>query len=441
MIRQLVCLVGVFWLFTAVSAQDIAPFAEGSVDNMSPYVGEPVTYTLRIYTPEAIENSMVTEPSFFGFGRSDTTFEPTTSTETVDGQVYSVITQRYLLYPIRSGDMTIDPFTIDVPETPFGAGFSISTNALTVDVQAFPEPVPETFINAVGQFTISASATPTQLTYGGAFTLTVAVTGSGNIERLLAPLVTLPEGWQLFAGDTSLTEQGLGVGSKTFTWTVIANGSGNVVIPAVVLSSFNPQTGTFETQETRPITLNITGNAESDAPVVRTLVPLPTVFVPELRTETTAIETSPLPITPPIWFWGLWFVPPLFVGGMWLIRRPRTEKQASAPQSPARNKRAKNIQQLKACLQALQDNAPKDAYADILVILLDFIGTKTGSPVTLENLEGVLSDYPAGLRAEVMACAEEASAAQYAPVTREDVRHLSQRVLRVCVAIEKARAS
>lgn len=439
--RWLVFFFSVFLLVGVIDAQDVSPFAEGTVDKTAPYVGEPVTYTLRIYTPEAIENSTITEPSFFGFGRSDTTFEPTTSTETVDGQVYSVITQRYLLYPIRAGEITIDPFTIEIPETPFGDGFSINTDVLMIDVQAFPEPIPDTFINAVGQFTISANATPTQLTYGEAFTFSVTITGSGNIERLLAPLVTLPEGWQLFDGDIALEEQGLGVGSKTFSWTVIANSNGSVTIPAVLLSSFNAQTGEFETQETHPITLSITESADNDAPVVRTLVPLPTVFVPELRTEATSTAgASSLPITPPLWFWGLWLMPPLFVGAMWFVRRPRTEKPAS-PKQRATSKRTRSLTQLKARLQAVQTKNPKEAYADILDILLGFVSAKVSDSVTIDDLDDTLSAYPAQYRAEVIACAEEATAAQYAPVTHDDVRHLSQRVLRVCVAIEKASAS
>ena len=136
--RRVLLLLTIIFSCINIHAQTL-PFAEGEIDVIDPYVGQPIVYTLRIYTTDIIENSTIVEPSFFGFGRSSIVIEPNTYTETIDSIGYNVIEQSYVIYPLRAGELIIDPFRIEIPQTPFSASQTILNDAITVNVQAYPE--------------------------------------------------------------------------------------------------------------------------------------------------------------------------------------------------------------------------------------------------------------------------------------------------------------
>ena len=434
--RRVLLLLTVIFSCIQIQAQTL-PFAEGEIDIIDPYVGQPIIYTLRIYTTDIVENSTIVEPSFFGFGRSSIVIEPNTYTETIDSIGYNVIEQSYVIYPLRAGELIIDPFRIEIPQTPFSASQTILNDAITVNVQAYPEPMPESFVNAVGQFDISASADPTTLSSGDALTLSVVVSGTGNFEQMLAPTFDLPENWRLFNGQTDYVQDNLRFGSKTFEWTVIVEGEGTADIPEVVFSYLNPQSGEYETLNTSAIALNIVPSSpQPEITIERTLIVLTDVPIPELL----PIRSNEiLPPAPPIWFWLIWLIPPLLTFFIWLFARPKQARQPRQliAQKPQRKSGNRALQDLRQSLLQAQSVEPKEAYQTITESIYAYLSTKSGEVVLKNDVSDIIKGFPANYRDELLSCLDEANAGQYAPVTTKDVRALSQRVLRVCVAIEK----
>jgi hypothetical protein len=101
-------------------------FVEASIDVQAPYVGQPVIYTIRVFTTREIENTTITEPRFDGFGRSSFVADAVVASESRSGVAYTVIEHALLLYPLRTGEQTIEPLRIDIPETPFRLNRSLS---------------------------------------------------------------------------------------------------------------------------------------------------------------------------------------------------------------------------------------------------------------------------------------------------------------------------
>ncbi len=434
--RRLLVLFIFFALGIQVDAQTL-PFAEGEIDVANPYVGQPIIYTLRIYTTEIIENSTIVEPSFFGFGRSSILLDPSTYTETIDSIGYNVIEQSYIIYPLRAGELVIDPFRIEIPQTPFSASQTILNDAITVDVQSYPEPMPESFVNAVGQFDMSASATPTTLSSGDAFTLSLVISGTGNFEQMLAPQIDLPENWRLFDGQTDYLQDNLRFGTKTFEWTVIVEGEGTVNLPEIEFSYLNPQLGEYETLNTSAIALSIVPSSpQPEVTIERTLIVLTDVPIPDLL-PITSNET--LPPEPPAWFWLIWFLPPFLTFFVWLFGRPKRVQQVRriTAQKPQKKSGNRALQDLRQNLLQAQSLEPKEAYQTITEAIYGYLGTKTGTQVSVDDAEDIMQGFPTNYSDELLSCIDEARAGQYAPVTTDDVRTLSQRVLRVCIAIEK----
>lgn len=417
------------------------PFAESEVNIDNPYIGQPLIYTLRIYTtemPDDESGSTIIEPSFIGFGRSSILLAPSIYTEVIDTVTYNVIEQRYVISPLRAGTLVIEPFRIEVPETPFSASQTILSDEITVNVQAYPEPIPDNFINAVGQFDISASATPRTLNSGDALTLSLVISGTGNLESMLAPELDLPSDWRLFDGQTSYEQTNLQFGSKIFEWTIIVEGDGAITIPAIDFSYFNPQSGEYDTRTSNAINLNISpSTSQPEVTVERTLIVLTEIPIPELL----AVRAdAPLAPEPPLWFWIIWIIPPFLTFFIWLFARPKRTRQntrirASKPQKKSGGRSVKELRQRLLEAQLLD---PKEAYQKITESIYAYLGTKTGTLVSEDDVRTVIKNFPANYRDELLSCLEEANAGQYAPISTKDVRALSQRVLRVCVAIEKA---
>ncbi len=424
-------------LFSGIgsSLAQTRPFAQGEVDNPNPYAGEPIVYTLRIFSQDTIANSTLNEPNFVGFGRSSIVLEPVSYADTIDGISYNVIEQSYVLYPLRSGILTIEPFQIDMPETPFASANIIFVEAVTIDVQAYPGSVPENFTNAIGQFDIAVEANPIMLNSGDALTVNFSVSGTGNLEQMLAPELDLPDSWRILETENQFQQDNLRFGNKNFRWTIIVQGDGEANFPAIDFGYFNPQTGQYESRRTAPIALNIAPSTpQAEVTIERTPIATQAVIAPELL----RIQSMLLPPAPPNWFWILWIFPPLFTFFVWVVGRPKQENKRRASK-PRKKSGSKALKELSGNLKKAQSLDPKAAYQSIAGSIYAYLGSKTGEIVSADNISERLSIFPEKYADALLSCIEEANSGQYAPIAGEDVQRLSQRVLRVCNAIEKVK--
>ncbi|MGJ3240468.1 MAG: BatD family protein [Anaerolineae bacterium] len=431
MIRWIVIgLIGVL-LVLQVLAQT-RPFAEGSIDLDAPYVGQPLIYTLRIYAQDTIDNSTITEPPFTGFGRSQIMLDTSASVETIDGITYNVIEQNYIIYPIRAGDLRIEPFEIDLPETPFRSASTIYSNVVDVQVQAYPQPAPDSFVNAIGQFDIQASAEPTTLNAGEALTLSLTISGTGNFEQLLAPELPLPDNWRTFDARSQYQQETLRFGSKTFTWSILVEGNGAITMPTIAFSYFNPQSEQYETRMSAPITVTV---IPTDADTINTNLPRPnhnrdsTPPPPLLSIEDKQTGTLS------VWFWRMWAIPPLLTAVWLFISRHSTGKtQRTQRRHTARG--SKLLREIKRDLATIQDQEPQQAYQELVTIILHYVEAKSGQAVDVAQFDSALAQVAPTQRDALRTCLDEALAGQYAPISRQDVRDLSRRMFRICQILE-----
>jgi hypothetical protein len=139
--------------------------------------------------------------------------------------------------------------------------FVVPSNRPTLRVLDLPPAGrPDNFSGLVGDYKISAQATPTKVAVGDPITVTVRVSGPGYLGRVeLPPLNEQP----LLARDFKIPEemasgQVEGAG-KNFIQTIRARSSDVVKIPPIELSYFNPKSGTYEIARTEPIPLRVEG--------------------------------------------------------------------------------------------------------------------------------------------------------------------------------------
>ena len=238
-----------------------------------------LTYKIY-YTIPISQLSVSKSPSYSGFWTKDITENDGSlqqSSTIIDGQQYNVATiQEIVLFPQKTGNLTIDPLDInciaqirqqrnrsqgyDPFEDFFGdvLGTSytnvrkdIKSQPITIDVKPLPTVnKPESFKGAVGQFTFTSKIDKTELKVNEAFTLTLTVSGKGNIELLELPRPIFPPDFEVYDPKitSSIKDNALGIaGSKTAEYIVIPRVSGNFDLKETIFSYFNPSLGRYET--------------------------------------------------------------------------------------------------------------------------------------------------------------------------------------------------
>ena len=101
---------------------------------------------------------------------------------------------------------------------------------------------------------------PVSLKAGESATLTVSVSGQGNVNRI--PDLKIPElsHIKIYADKPVLesTQDSSGTtGSKTMKWALVPDREGHYTIPPFTISYFDPEAETYRTQKTQPLTLRV----------------------------------------------------------------------------------------------------------------------------------------------------------------------------------------
>lgn len=261
-----------------VSNSDI--FLKLSVSKTNVVKGEPITATLKLYTRTDISGfEDIRFPTFNGFWSKETVTVNNLEfkRENVNGEIYnSALVRKYMLIPQQSGTLTIDPAEMvcqirvrtgsNMPRSIFDDFFDsyqtirkrISTPEVTVKVKDIPAGAPASFKGGVGNFKITSSLSRTGIKSNEAVSLTVTVSGSGNVSMLEAPDVKFPPDFEVYDIKSSEKVAADGAsGSKTFEFPFIPRSHGEFTIEPVEYSYYDVAKGKYTTIKTDPITVNI----------------------------------------------------------------------------------------------------------------------------------------------------------------------------------------
>lgn len=265
------------------------------VSRTSVYKGEPLRVTFKLYERvNVVGYNDVKFPSFNGFWAQELNTENARrQRETFNGKVYETLVAReFLLYPQQAGTLTIDPADLTataqvvVPgrrnaDPFFGGGpevynvtRKVQSQRVSVSVKALPSGAPASFSGAVGNFTMDAVLPAERLAANSAATYTVKISGTGNMTFVQAPKLTLPASFEQYNVKTteSINTSAAGIsGYRQFEYPFIARAEGTYDVEAVEFSYFNPERMQYVTLRSRPLTLEITpdANGGGDAPIVQ----------------------------------------------------------------------------------------------------------------------------------------------------------------------------
>jgi hypothetical protein len=181
-----------------------------------------------------------------------------------------------VLIPKNSGKISMQPASVSAavavgrarsrdPFDSFFGGqtqyrrFMVSSEPLELEVLPLPEQgKPVQFYGLVGQYTISASATPTQVNVGDPITLTIKIGGGKYLKPVQWPdLENVSEMAANFKIPSQKASPTIDNGFKVFTQTIRANNDQVSEIPPIPLVYFDAEQGKYITAKTEPIKLEV----------------------------------------------------------------------------------------------------------------------------------------------------------------------------------------
>ena len=392
-------------------------------------------------------------PEFKGFLKQELEIgEIQTELEHYNGRNYqTAVLYRTLLFPQRSGDITIDPAQFEALLRvqnraqvrsifdDFFNSYTTATKALTspgvtIHVSALPAGKPTGFSGGVGQFNISSAISSTDLQANEAVTLTLTIQGAGNMKLLKTPAVDWPEGFEVY--DPKVTNNfrnsTSGVsGTKTIEYLAIPRAGGTYAIPPIQFSYYDTQADDYKTLTTPEYTLHIarSANEEANAAVVNNFVQKEDIQqlgsdiryiyaneLPEFKIRQSTLTFGTLA------FWLCYLVPALLAALLFIIFRKKIKENADITR--VRYKKANKVAQrrLKTAEQLLKADNKTAFFEEIERAAWTYLSDRLSIPTAQLNKENIAQILAAkgvaeALIKDVLHVLSTAEFARYAPTS------------------------
>jgi BatD DUF11 like domain len=402
-------------------------FIEAEISNPNPFQGEQLVYTFRFYQAGSLfEQPDYQAPSFTGFWSEELSDQQQHYSTEAAGRPYRVTELQTVLVPTVTGEVTIDPAYLSIPGDFFDAGVELQTQPVTLNVQPLPANAPDSFRGAVGQFDISAQTDVVETDVNDTVTLTVMISGAGNLDTMPDPVWTEGSEWRAFDSkatvNTTYTD-GQVQGTRTYERVLVPTTGGDLLLPGVEFSYFNPQTGVYETKSTEPITVHVNGAAQASpqapaapgvpAPLTTSSAQVASALRP-IKTSAELGRAGSTPMTERSGYWLLWLVPLAVLVGHFGWQRYQQQRLDTADLRRSRGAAGKAQ---KALDEARKQGDGQEAAGPVLIAYLEEKLNRPIAGLSHTQLASLLAQrsVDADLAARVQNCLMISEMGRFAP--------------------------
>ncbi len=355
---------------------------------------------------------------------------------------YTVVTLLVAVTPVKTGPLHVDAIQGSVlinPPNQMDAFFGRRADPpvpLTLpaqELQVLPVPTenaPPNFNGAVGNYTMTVTAGPTNVATGDPITVRVQISGSGALDALTLPEQPEWRNFKMYPPTAQLqTSDQFGLdGIKTFEQIVSPESTDIKALPAFSFSYFDPDERAFKTLTEEPVQLTVRPGGAAPMPVVAAgknassdATPPPQLDIIPIKQRLTGLrKTGPL-LVERTGFIAAQSLPLL----AWLaafVWRRRTDALANNP----RLRRQRQVEQtIRNGLQELRQYAAAkksdEFFATLVKLLQERLGERLNCPATAIT-EAVIDEKlrPRGVPDATLTALHElfqtCNLARYAPI-------------------------
>ena len=399
----------------SVRASDLV-FAELVVPKKTAYVGEVVPVQIRMGFDPRVRPRLIEPPEITGQGfTAQKLQESGQNSETINGRPYDVVTYKTAIAAARAGKFEVgplkakaqvlvprarsaprprsrSPFDLFDLDDPFSDPFfsnpfaqmgerrevEIKSEPVALEVKPLPPKAPPSFSGAIGNFTMSTDANPKSLQVGDPITVTTAISGRGNFDRVNAPVVEDERGWHKYPPSSKFKQDDeVGIsGTKTFE-TVLSPNEKKQAVPMLAFSYFDPVKEQYVTVRSEPIAISVQGGTAptnvaaaqpGSSPQATAARPAPPVsptskpqdILYQLTDRGRAMESF-APIYTRRFFWGAQLIPLLALLGfvVWKVRKAKINNREAQRMAALHHEAAELMHKLRR-----NDASPREYYAE-----------------------------------------------------------------------------
>ena len=433
---------------TTISNDDF--FVRMIVSDRDVYEQEGFLVTFKLYAARPCTLNGAKFPEFEGFlaQEIDLPNKQWVQDRYKDRNYFTVDLRQVVLYPQRSGQLTIGKGTYDAViriSTPQKArsifddffdtyrdvNKELVSQPATINVKPLPSGKPASFSGAVGDFTMTADINTDHVKANEAVTIKVKISGNGNLKLVKNPEVAFPNDFDIYdpkvESDTKTTTAGVS-GSKTIEYMAIPRYNGDFEIPAIQFSYFDTKSNTYKTLSSGAFKLHVEKGEEgsSTAPAVANFANKESVKylgqdIRFLKTKGIHFINNRDDLFLGSFMYFMAYVVPLILFIVFFIVYRKQIKENS-DLARVRTKKANKIavKRLKNAGKLLQENKKEEFYEEVLRALWGYLSDKLNIPqaeLTKDNVEVELSKYGVDetLTKEFMDILNTCEFARYAP--------------------------
>lgn len=420
------------------------------------YAGEILTADLEIYLRDDVRNFgnfqfTATPADGFTLGKMN---EGQRRRVQIGNRVYTVMPVTMALTATRAGTLSLGPLTANMvlviasqnqPNDAFFQQFrqfgfgnfgeeqkQVSLATETVNVQSLPLPaanVPPNFNGAIGQYTMTVTAGPTNVAVGDPITVRIQIAGRGDLGSLTLPDQSAWHDFTLYPPTSKvMTTDPLGLqGTKTFEQIVAPQNTIVRELPPFSFSYFDPDAGRYLTLTEPGVALAVRSAGSTPVPTIAAnqatgpQSPARPEDILPIKNDLGVLGQAGPPLVRRPVFLVLQTVPVL----AWLatvIWRQRTDNLANNPRRRRQRQVALLVREgLNELRQFATANQPDEFFATLFRLLQEQLGERLDSPAS-SITEAVIEERlaPLGAPEPVLGNLRElfqlCNQARYAPI-------------------------
>lgn len=377
------------------------------------YEQEAIECTIKLYTKYNISSFMPkTQPSFDGFLIEDLNVQAYLGErEHYNGDnYYTAVLKRCLLYPQRSGKLTINSGQYDltvlrqivINDWPFPRTveeerhIQVNSNSASVEVLPLPQPQPAGFNGAVGRFSIDSRLVGNSFRTNEAANLIYTISGTGNIKYIKEPDIDFPSEFELYSPRTENNARVSGnnmTGTMTVEYTFVPQSVGNFTIGADTFVYFDPSKKEYVTLTTPSYDIDVkqgagvTSTASSDKQEIKSK----NTDIHHIRLGDKHPERSHSYIVTSAWYWPAYLLltVALIAAIVLYTRSGRAAADVTGQKLARANKVARR--RLRSAQKFLDEKSYDKFYDELLKALWGYLGDKLSLPASRLSRDSIAS--------------------------------------------------
>lgn len=449
----------------SVSSKDV--FVRIILSRNSAYEQEAIECTIKLYTKYQISSFFPTkQPSFDGCLIEEVAMQPSLNqVEEFNGQRYmTALLKKCIIFPQKSGKLTINSGTYDINvvqydnvnmglfqvQTPQERKIKVSSNSVTGNILALPQPQPEGFTGAVGNFSIESRLVGNSFRTGEPTTLLYTISGTGNIKYIKEPIIDFPSEFEQYTPKADIDAEVDGnsvTGKMSIEYTFVPQSVGDFTIGSDKFVYFDPSQQKYITLTTPSYSIKVAKGVNDVVSTSKKDVEIKNRDIQHIILGEKNLSKSHTLIVEEWWYWMLYIILATGIGAILAINRRNISRSADIQglKLAKANKVARKRLKLAGEFMTKGDN--EKFYEEMLRATWGYLSDKLSIPasqLSRDNVAIELTKFGASesLTTDIISVLDDCEMARYAPTaSHEEVERIYNKATSTIKELENIKKS